>query len=705
MPAAELLQREMGDFVMAVNECKITKYTYGKPFETDAVVEKISEGEGVPSYVKETETGFTYQMETSDVVYGLGENVRGINKRGWHYVSNNSDEPNHREDKTSLYASHNFIIVDGKERFGLFVDYPGKITFDIGYTDHNTISIIPEDMNLDLYVLEADSLKGIVKGFRHMIGRSYIAPKWAFGYGQSRWSYMTADEIREVVRKHRENHIPLDSVYMDIDYMERYKDFTVSDEAFPEFPAFVEEMRQQNIHLVPIIDAGVKVEEGYDVYEEGVKNGYFCKEEDGTDFLAAVWPGLVHFPDVLNPDARKWFGRKYKVLLDQGIDGFWNDMNEPAIFYSQKRIAEAIEKTQEFKGKNMDLAVFTEFQEITGGLSNSPEDYRSFYHNVDGQGTMVRHDKVHNLFGYNMTRAAGEAFEELEPDKRVLMYSRSSYPGMHRYGGIWQGDNQSLWGHLKLNMCMMPSLNMMGLVYTGADLGGFGADTTEDLLLRWLEFGIFTPLMRNHSAMGTRRQEAYEFGNMDSLKKIIELRYGLLPYLYSEYMKAVLRDEMYFRPLAFDYEDDAFAAKVGDQLLLGDSIMVAPVYEQNAEGRYVYLPENMKMVKFRSLAERTEEILPAGHHYVEIALDEVAIFIRPDKVLPLSKGGESVADVDFADLELLGYVTDKAVYEWYDDDGYGKDYENPANIVTFTVKADGSVDIKGEKELNVSVNL
>lgn len=690
---------------MATEKCRITKYTYGKPFFTDAVVEEIPAGEGAPSYVIETGAGFTYQMGDSDVVYGLGENVRGINKRGWHYISNNSDEPNHREDRTSLYASHNFIIVDGRERFGLFIDYPGKLNFDIGYTEHNTITITPEDMNLDLYVLEGESLKEIVKGFRRMIGRSYIAPKWAFGYGQSRWSYMTADEVREVVRKHRENHIPLDSVYLDIDYMERYKDFTVNDEAFPDFPAFVEEMKQQNIHLVPIIDAGVKIEEGYDVYEEGVEKGYFCKEEDGSNFVAAVWPGLVHFPDMLNPEARKWFGHKYKVLLDQGIDGFWNDMNEPAIFYSEKRIAKAIDKIQEFKGMNMDLDVFEEFKAVTGDLSNSPEDYRSFYHNVDGKGTMVCHDKVHNLFGYNMTRAAGEAFEELEPDKRVLMYSRSSYTGMHRYGGIWQGDNLSWWSHIKLNMHMMPSLGMMGILYTGADLGGFGANTTEDLLLRWLEFGIFTPLMRNHSALGTRRQEAYRFGNVEALKKIIGLRYGLLPYLYSEYMKAALRSEMYFKPLAFDYEDDAFAAQVEDQLLLGDSIMVAPVCEQNAEGRYVYLPETMKLVKFRSLTERTEEILPAGHHYVPIALDEVAVFIRPNSIIPLSHGGECVADVDFTDLELLGYVTDEAVYEWYDDDGYGKDYENPANYVTFTVKADGSVKIEGEKEVTVSVNL
>lgn len=686
---------------MAV-EYRVRKYRFGNPFFTDAVVETVEEGKGSLPYLKEGEKGFSYEMSDQDVVYGLGENVRGINKRGWHYISNNSDEPNHREDKTSLYASHNFIIVDGKERFGVFIDYPGILCFDVGYTTYNRLEITAQEMDLDVYIIEGSSLKEIVKGFRVIIGRSYIAPKWAFGYGQSRWSYMTADEVRQVVKNHRENHIPLDSVYLDIDYMERYKDFTVNEEAFPDFSAFVQEMKEQKIHLVPIIDAGVKIEEGYETYEEGVEKGYFCKEADGSDFVAAVWPGLVHFPDMLNPKARKWFGHKYQFLLDQGIDGFWNDMNEPAIFYSKKHMEEVIDKVQDFKGKNMDLNVFDEFKALTGGVSNNPEDYRSFYHNVDGKGTMVRHDKVHNLFGYNMTRAAGEAFEELEPDKRILMYSRSSYPGMHRYGGIWQGDNLSWWSHIKLNMQMTPSLNMMGILYTGADLGGFGADTTEDLLLRWLEYGIFTPLMRNHSAMGTRRQEAYRFARMDAMRNIIDLRYGLLPYLYSEYMKSALRFEMYLKPLAFDYETDAFASQVEDQFLLGDSIMIAPVYEQNARGRYVYLPEEMKMVRFRSLCDYSQEMVPAGHHYIPVELDEVVIFIRPDRMLLMSKGGESVEDVDFTDLVAFANVKEEAVYEWYDDDGSSRDYENPSNYTQIRIDARGQVSVKG-KEVQITL--
>ena len=193
------------------------------------------------------------------------------------------------------------------------------------------------------------------------------------------------------------------------------------------------------------------------------------------------------------------------------------------------------------------------------------------------------------------------------------MFSRSSYIGMHRYGGIWTGDNLSWWSHILLNLHMMPSLNMCGFLYTGADLGGFGADTTEELLMRWLELGIFTPLMRNHSAWGTRRQEVYRFTQTGSFRKIIALRYCLLPYLYSEYMKAALRDEMMFRPLSFVYAGDRFARRVEDQLMVGESIMIAPVYEQNAKGRYVYLPERMKLVRFRGPEDRKEEVLEKGH--------------------------------------------------------------------------------------------
>lgn len=682
----------------------IKRFTWGRPVETEAVVKreagerKLSE---VP-YFSQVQTGdgrvsvLTYHMGEHDIIYGLGENIRGINKRGWVYESNCVDDPIHTEARRNLYASHNFFLVDGRERFGVFVDAPQKVTFDIGYTDRDRLAVTVDAGGFDLYILEGDSLRQMVREFRQIIGRSYIPPKWGFGYGQSRWGYENEDDIRQVVKRHRDNGVPLDSVYMDIDYMERFKDFTVDEEKFPKFPRFVEEMRAQNIHLVPIIDAGVKIEKGYSVYEEGVENGYFCKKEDGSEFVGGVWPGRCHFPDMLNDDARKWFGRKYKLLLDQGIDGFWNDMNEPALFYGEDYLTKAFEKLDEYRKQELNLHTFFGMKDLVLGLSNRKEDYESFYHEYKGE--RIRHDKVHNLYGYYMTRSAGEAFDELEPDKRILMFSRASYVGMHRYGGVWTGDNSSWWSHILMNLQMLPGLNMCGFLYTGADLGGFGCDTTEDLLLRWLELGIFTPLMRNHSAKGTREQEFYRFGHVEDFRGIIGLRYALVPYLYSEFVKAAMRDDMMFLPLAFVYPKDQEAAVVEDQLMVGESVMIAPVYRQNARGRYVYLPEDMKLYRFRSSEDVDIEVLRAGHHYVKAELNEVLVFVRPNHVVPLAGGGCCVADVDMSRLRLLHFVTDQAEYELYDDDGYGKKIDLESGITKVRVTVDGKVDAEGALE-------
>ncbi|KAI4440935.1 alpha-glucosidase [Schaedlerella arabinosiphila] len=685
----------------------IQKYVYGKPFSTEAVVTEVPAGEGTPAYGKvDTEKGFcfTYIMEETDIVYGLGEANRGLNKRGYCYISDCTDDPNHTEDKRSLYGAHNFIVVSGRETFGLFFDYPSAMTFDIGYTRMDTLQVSCADADLNLFVIEGDSPYDIVKQFRKIIGRSYIPPKYAFGFGQSRWGYKTKEDFRKVADGYRENKIPLDMVYMDIDYMQDFKDFTLHEENFPDFAEFVREMKDRNLRLIPIIDAGVKVEDGYDVYEEGVKNRYFCQRGDGSDFVAAVWPGNTHFPDVLNAEARAWFGDKYRVLTDQGIEGFWNDMNEPAIFYSPEGIDELKGMLKQFlenenynsginagtlavaptsdtndsaETENAGASIWPLMGKINA-LANSKEDYRRFYHTVNGE--RIRHDKVHNLFGYNMTRAAGEAFERIDPEKRFLMFSRSSYIGMHRYGGIWMGDNKSWWSHILLNLKMLPSLNMCGFLYTGADLGGFGADATRDLLLRWLALGVFTPLMRDHAAAGTRDQECYQFENLDDFRHVVGVRYRLIPYLYSEYMKAALNDDLYFKPLAFAYPEDSMAVQVEDQMMLGNEVMIAPVYTQNARGRYVYLPEEMKFVKFLPDGSVSEETLPKGHHYVEIALNEVPLFIRSGKCIPLAESAEYVEALDTKHLTMLGYPG--AEYTLYEDDGIGKDYENKENYRT-----------------------
>ena len=617
----------------------VRKYKLGAPFETEAVTADLPLcGEPCPYGTVDTAGGFSFTctLGARDVVYGLGEAVRGINKRGFEYVSFATDDGNHVEDKRSLYGAHNFVVVAGTPCFGVFVDCPARLTFDIGYTQQDTLHIYSECADLYLYIIDGGTPYDIVRQFRGIIGRSYIPPKFAFGYGQSRWGYKTPEDFRTVLKEHRDAHVPLDMLYMDIDYMQDYKDFTVNGENFPDFPAFVAEMQRQHIHLVPIIDAGVKVEDGYPVYEEGVEKGYFCRNADGSLFTPAVWPGWTHFPDVLNPEARAWFGGQYRVLLDAGIDGFWNDMNEPAIFYSKQGLDDLAETYREALPEGDDMALLRVAQQ-GAWLAGSEKDYARFYHNVGGQ--MVRHDTVHNLYGYNMTRAAAEAFARLRPQQRILLFSRSSYIGMHRYGGIWTGDNRSWWSHILLNLQM----------------------------LRWLELAVFVPLMRNHSGTGIRRQEFYQFEQPEDFRHVIRVRYRLLPYLYSEYMKAALGGDMLFKPLAFVYPDDPFAPQVEDQLMLGDEVMIAPVYTQNAAGRYVYLPEEMDFVKFLPDGTITEQWLPQGHHYVEIALNEVAMFIRKGRCIPLVDAAEYVDAIDLGTMQYLGDKT--AAYELYDDDG------------------------------------
>ena len=667
----------------------IQRFSFGHPFPTQSVVLSLPAESGPVPFLTPDGTGWRFTLSEQAAVYGLGEMPRGINKRGWHYITNNTDESRHSEDKLSFYGAHNFLLVrDGSTCFGLFVDFPGKVYYDIGYTRHDLFSFHTETPDYDLYLLSGGNENAICKEFRTLIGRSYIPPKWAFGLAQSRWGYKTEEDVREVARQYKEHDLPLDMICMDIEYMQDYADFTVNKERFPDLTKLSADLKAQGIRLVPIIDAGVRIDSNDPTCTEGLEKGYFCKKADGTPFVAAVWPGKAYFADFLRPEVREWFGHKYKALTDCGIEGSWNDMNEPSLFYSPERLRAFLNDMAALREKdNIEQEEF--FLRVVGGamgLMNSPADYASFYHEVDGQ--KVRHDQVHNLYGGSMTRAAGEAFADLRPGQRTLLYSRSSFIGSHRYGGIWLGDNNSSWAQLLANIQMMPSVQMCGFLYSGADLCGFSSDTTPDLALRWLEFGLLTPLMRNHSAVGTRMQEYYRFPEvLPAVRNMIRLRYALLPYLYSEFMKAALENTSYFRPLAFDYPDDPDAREVEDQLLLGEGLMAAPVYVQNAHGRHVYLPEPMKLLRLRAVDDYDEEILPAGHHYIRCALDEVLLFLRPGHIVPVAQPANSTSELDDASLTLWSFLPDgeSAEYRMYRDDGVTTEYEKKEHWKTLQI--------------------
>lgn len=651
----------------------IRRYSFGTPYDTGAVMEQLPVESGkLPYFGLRTEgdrVTFRIAMDADEILLGLGETVRGINKRGYVFRSWNSDIFDHNETQSSLYASQNLLIFFSEKRlFAIYLDDPGLVTWDLGYTQTDTAEITSENGDLDVYLIEEEDLTATVKAFRKLIGKSYIPPRWAFGYIQSRWGYAADAEIRTVANEHRKRGIPLDGICMDIDYMEGYKDFTWNRENFPDLKRLCEDMAAEHIRLVPIIDAGIKLEPGDPVYDSGLEGDCFCRKENGDLFVGAVWPGRSCFPDFLNADARAWFGKQYKALLDEGIEGFWNDMNEPAIFYSDETLAEAYATVDALRHTDIGLDGSFKMKDAFNRVANHPDDYRRFWHRFGDR--TVRHDKVHNLYGAMMTRAAGEYFSQYAPDRRKLLFSRSSFVGAHRYGGVWQGDNFSWWSHIGMCMRMLPAMNMCGFLYSGCDVGGFGCNVTEDLLLRWLQFSAFVPLMRNHSALGTREQEVYRFSLWPKMRDVIQVRYAMIPYLYSEFVKAAETDACLFRPLAFDWPEDPRARRVEDQLMLGGECMIAPVTEQNARGRYVYLPEDMMLIRFRSPWDYDTEILEKGNHWVDLDLHEFPLFIRKGKVIPFAtKPVVCTDELKREDLTLIGWTEVGGEYRLYWDDG------------------------------------
>ncbi|MGL5648131.1 MAG: glycoside hydrolase family 31 protein, partial [Clostridium sp.] len=595
----------------------IKRYVKGQVIETNIIVKEVEKSkienlEFLSLKENEKDCILEFKLEDEDVILGLGENVRGLNKRGFLYESFCTDDPNHAEDKRALYGAHNFFIVDGKERVGVYIDFPGKVSFDFGYSNRDEAKISIEGKDFEVFIIKGESLKEITRSFLGLIGKSYIPPKWAFGYLQSRWSYPTGEAVLNIADEFVKRDIPCDGICLDLDYMDDFKDFSLSDERFPNFDKLTSDLKERGVKIIPIIDAGVKLEEGYDIYDEGIKNDYFVKNKDGENFVAAVWPGKVHFPDFLNSEARLWFGEKYKKLIDLGVEGFWNDMNEPAIFYSEDGLKKAFDKIDSLKEEELNIHGFFNLKDAVLGISNSIEDYKAMYHNMDGK--KVNHYDVHNLYGYNMTKAADEGFSKIDENKRYLLFSRASSIGMHRHGGIWTGDNSSWWSHLKLNISMMPSLNMCGFIYSGADTGGFGSNADSELISRWNQFSIFAPLYRNHSALGTRSQEpfAYDEKTEEIVRNAIKFRYAMIPYLYSEFMKARNFGDVFISPLSFEYEEK-FVKTVEDQLLVGDSLMVAPIYEPNKRGRYVYIPEEMALWKVKEYNKIELDIINKGH--------------------------------------------------------------------------------------------
>ncbi len=668
---------------------KMSLFRFGQPFNTGATVKicNVEKSERFPFKnlsQKENTTSFSFPLNDGDIVLGLGEMLGSLNRRGKKYRCYATDDCLHTPEKESLYASHPFIVLLGKKSFGLFIDFPGEIVFDLGFSDHATAQVKISSLHCDIYFLQGNNLKDIIQQYLQLVGTPWAPPLWAFGYQQSRWSYPTADKIREVADCFAKHDLPIDAISMDIDYMDNFKVFTICEKNFPRLPDFIEEMKLRGIKLIPILDPGVKVEKNYPQYEDGIAKDIFCKDETGHPFKAAIWPGLSHFPDFLNPQAREWWAHNTAALVKLGIRGFWTDMNEPAIFFSEKSMQDALATLNSFQEKYSNGVPYSlwEYFNARGAISsatNQAEDFKSFYHETT-QGK-INHHEIHNLYGTAMVEATARGFQKVDSTLRHYILSRNSYVGLHRTAAIWTGDNASWWEHLEQNLQMLLSLNLCGFFFAGADVGGFNGNVSAELLIRWMQMGVVSPLFRNHTVLGSRNQEPWEFGDktLKILRTILKLRYALIPYLYSEYMQARTSSIPFLRPLLFDYTDK-ISKTVEDQILVGGSLMMAPIIKANATGRFVHLPKH----RWLQWSEKKTKIFAPGSHYIPAKLDEMLLFIKENSFIALTKPAKNLENYKPKSISVIGFVTGNATFYLYEDDGVSNSLAH--SIITIKVR-------------------
>ncbi|WP_273365249.1 TIM-barrel domain-containing protein [Alicyclobacillus herbarius] len=609
-------------------------------------------------YRKGDKLGLIVPLAKMDRCYGLGEETGFLDKRGERYVMWNSDVYSpHVPEMESLYVSVPLLLVLTSHRaFGLFVDEPGRLVFDMR-SDPDQCQIEADGSRLDAYFFTGPSLKEVISQYTHLTGRMPLPPKWALGYHQSRYSYMTEDEVLEIARTFREKKIPLAAIHLDIHYMDGYRVFTFDGDRFPHPERMTEELLRMGVRTVTIVDPGVKRDPEYWVYREGLDNDRFCCTSEGEPFLGEVWPGVSAFPDFTDEKVVAWWADLHRFYVERGVRGIWNDMNEPAVFNQTK---------------TMDMTVV----------------HRN-------NGNPVSHGQLHNLYGFLMAKASYLGMKKLLAGERPFVLTRAGYAGVQRYAAVWTGDNRSFWEHMAMAMPMVLNMGLSGIAFSGPDVGGFAHDTTGQLLARWTQMGAFFPFFRNHSAMGTKRQEPWQFGLEieEVCRRYIQLRQRLLPFFYSLFYETSQTGVPVMRPLVLEYPDDAIVHNLCDQFLVGRDVLVAPIYRPDTEYRAVYLPPGVWV------NANDEQRLEGGRHVlVHAPLSELPLFVRGGALIP-----EQALNIDESgDLLLHVYVGGKSGthghFVFYDDDGVTFEFHSGVfDEVDFrTIESKDSVEVTVE---------
>lgn len=580
-------------------------------------------------------------LQGNEAVYGLGDQPAEPNLRGKEFELWGTDTYAYNYGSNPLYKNIPFFIVSKPEMsFGIFLDSSHRTYFNFqnGKSGFGTT-----DRDKTYYLFTGANASEVVEKYHLLTGTPDLPPLWALGYHQCRWSYFPEKRVRQIARKFRKLKIPCDAVYLDIDYMDGFRCFTWDKKLFPDLPGLIRRLRKQGFKTVVMINPGIKKDKRYKIWKSGMEAGIFCRLPDGSLFEGNVWPGKCNFPDFTHPDTRKWWEATFKdFLLETGIEGIWNDMNEPALYDPVKKV----QTQRTFPDKVV--------------------------HNYDGYPT--DHTKAHNVYGMQMSRATNEAQQKHVPERRPFTITRSTFSGGQRYASVWTGDNVATWEHLKIANWQVVSLAVSGFSFAGSDIGGFVGDPDGELYIRWLQMAVFHPFFRTHSSKGFKNQEPWSYGDTytELSRSAIQLRYRLLSYIYTAFLRYSRDKKPMLKPLYFDYPDDSIAIDRKEEFLFGEHLLVAPISDKGSRGRWTYFPEGLW---YRN--KSNTPIHGSKTHYTPASIDQIPFFIKGGAIIPWDEPvqytGEKKADIQ----ELHCYIGNTVIKSHlYVDNGENVDYKN-----------------------------
>ncbi|GAB3468001.1 glycoside hydrolase family 31 protein [Massilia terrae] len=605
-----------------------------------------------------------------ELYYGFGEKTLPISRHQQSMVMWNSDVADYPAGHDPSYQSIPFFIAlhEGKS-YGLFFNNTWRSWFDMGKTDTSRYSFGANGGELDYYVFTGGAERtpaSVVRDYTALTGRGALPPLWALGYQQSRWSYMTQEKVLDVAAEFRKRQIPADVIYLDIDHMDGFRVFTWNPKTFPEPKKMLDQLHGDGFHAVTIVDPGVKLDDKYAIYRSGREQGIYVRNADDSELHAKVWPGICAFPDFTLPAARAWFGSLYQAPLDVGVDGFWNDMDEPGVF-----------SPDDFTGPEISV----------GPQRTFPRDAKHA-----GDGMPGTHAQYHNVYGMQMARASFEGLRQLRPEQRPLVLTRAGFAGIQRYAAVWTGDNSPTWTHLALTIPMLTNLSVSGVPFVGADVGGFMGSPSAELYTRWLQAAALTPYFRTHSNDVSAPREPWAFGaGFEKINRAsIELRYQLLPYLYTLFADNERSGLPPMRPLWFAYPADTQASLVDDQYLAGGDLMVAPVVHEGKTSRLVYFPKGDAWIDWWD-GTRHEG---GSYANMEAPLDRLLLFVRAGATVPTSAVVQHTSDMKNAPLTLAVAVGAKGGSHVFQDAGDGYGYHDGASRIIDVVQDEHGVRLE-----------